>query len=72
MQTYSLEQGGAPGAYKVVVNRKVAGQVIACAEHPGLWRMEDQDGQFMGRSGQREQGAEFLASWFIAEEADWS
>ncbi|GEL41328.1 hypothetical protein MEX01_19190 [Methylorubrum extorquens] len=51
-------------------NREVARRVTACAEHPRLWRTEDQDSRFMGRSGRRKQGAEFLASWFIAEEPD--
>ncbi|MCP1557135.1 UNVERIFIED_ORG: hypothetical protein M2438_001209 [Methylobacterium sp. SuP10 SLI 274] len=56
----------------VVVNREVARHFTACAEHPGLWRTEDQNGRFMGRVGLREQRAEFLASWFFAEEPDWS
>jgi hypothetical protein len=49
-----------------------SGRITVGVEHPDLWRVEDQDGQFIGRAGQREQGAEFLASWFIAEEPDWS
>ncbi|WP_455956163.1 hypothetical protein [Methylorubrum aminovorans] len=50
----------------------MAGYVSEDAEHPGLWIVEDQDGQFMGRHRSRDAGAEFLAAWFIADEQDWS
>lgn len=72
MQAYRLKQDGPPGRFTVLVDRETAGQVIACDEHPGLWRIEDPDGQFMGRSGLREQAAEFLAAWFVAAEPNWS
>ncbi len=72
MQGYSLEQDGGPGACKVVVDHEIAGRVIACDEHPGLWRVEDQKGRFMGRTGLREQGAAFLAAWFLADDEDWT
>lgn len=72
MQTYSLTEDSAPGCFTVVVDRETAGRVIACDEHPGLWRIEDQNGRFMGRAGRREQGAEFLTAWFLADEQDWS
>ncbi len=70
MQTYSLKQEGGPSRFAVVVDDETAGRVIACDEHPGLWRIEDPDGRFMGRAGMREQGAEFLAAWFLAEDAE--
>lgn len=72
MQTYSLKQDGGLGTFTVVVDHTIAGRVIACDEHPGLWRVEDPNGRFMGRAGMREQGAEFLAAWFLAEDQDWS
>ncbi|ABY28579.1 hypothetical protein [Methylorubrum extorquens] len=72
MQTYSLKQDGGPGAFTVVVDREMVGRVIACDEHPGLWRIQDQNGRFMGRAGMREQSAEFLAAWFVAEDQDWT
>ncbi|AWI91588.1 hypothetical protein C0214_07770 [Methylobacterium sp. DM1] len=70
MQTYSLAPDGGPVRFAVVVDDEMAGRVIACDEHPGLWRIEDPDGRFMGRAGMREQGAEFLAAWFLAEDAE--
>lgn len=54
------------------VRGKIAGHVSEDAEHPGLWVVEDQDGRFMGRVGQPEKAAEFLAAWFIAEDEDWA
>ncbi|MCJ2031278.1 hypothetical protein MKK50_18080 [Methylobacterium sp. J-043] len=72
MQTYSLKDGSAPGRFTVVVDHEMAGCVVACDEHPGMWRIEDQDGQFMGRAKLREHGAEFLAAWFLADDQDWT
>lgn len=72
MQAYRLKQDGPPGCFTVLVDRETAGRVIACDEHPGLWRIEDQDGRFMGRASLREQGAEFLMAWFLADDQDWS
>ncbi|SOR32721.1 conserved protein of unknown function [Methylorubrum extorquens] len=72
MQTYSLAPDGEPGAFTVLIDREMAGRVIARVEHPGLWHIEDQNGRFMGRAGMREQGAEFLAAWFLADDQAWS
>ncbi|CAO4186238.1 DUF2158 domain-containing protein [Methylorubrum aminovorans] len=68
---YELEDNGS-GNFTVRIGRAVAGYVSEDAEHPGLWIVEDQDGQFMGRHRSQDAGAEFLAAWFIAEEQDWS
>lgn len=72
LQTYSLAPDGEPDAFRVLIDREMVGRVISCVEHPGLWRVEDQNGRFMGRAGMREQGAEFLAAWFLANDQDWS
>ncbi|GAA0267011.1 hypothetical protein GCM10008965_38830 [Methylorubrum aminovorans] len=62
-----IEDGGASG---FVV--QAGGPVSADIERPGLWIAPDQHGSLMGRHRSRKDGAEFLASWFIAEEPERS
>ena len=61
----------ADGRVAVKVGRDVAGYVVEDADHPGLWIVEDQNGQFIGRMRSREEAAAFLATWFGAEDQDW-
>lgn len=63
---------GADGRVVVKVGRDVAGYVSPDPEHLGLWMVEGADGQFMGRMSSKEEAAAFLATWFDAEEQDWS
>ncbi|WP_244413418.1 hypothetical protein [Methylorubrum extorquens] len=54
------------------VGNEVAGYVAEDGEHPGVWVNEDQNGRLMGHSAPREQGAEFLTAWFLAEDQGWT
>ncbi|WP_437871493.1 hypothetical protein ACSD7O_24640 [Methylorubrum extorquens] len=67
---YTVEEI-APDQFAVKVGNELAGFVSEDGEHPGIWVNEDQNGRLMGRSATREQGAEFLAAWFVAEDQDW-
>lgn len=58
----------ADGGFVVKVDDEVAGYLSEDAEHPGLWVVESASSRFMGRCATREQGAEFLAAWFDAED----
>ncbi|MCP2080778.1 UNVERIFIED_ORG: hypothetical protein J2W74_001964 [Methylorubrum zatmanii] len=60
----------AAGQFAVRVGNEVAGYISEDGEHPGIWVNEDQNGRLMGRSATREQGAEFLAAWFVAVDED--
>lgn len=66
---YTVEEVAA-GQFAVKVGDEVAGYVSEDGEHPGIWVNEDQNGRLMGRSATREQGAEFLAAWFVAVDED--
>ncbi|OAH17548.1 hypothetical protein AX289_31285 [Methylorubrum populi] len=66
---YTVEEVAA-GQFAVKVGNDVAGYVSEDSEHPGIWVNEDQSGRLMGRSATREQGAEFLAAWFVAVDED--
>ena len=66
---YTVEEIAA-GQFVVRVGSEVAGYVSEDGEHPGIWVNEDQNGRLMGRSATREQGAEFLAAWFVAVDED--
>ncbi|QDI83156.1 hypothetical protein E8E01_23455 [Methylorubrum populi] len=66
---HTVEPDG-PGRLIVKVRGEIAGHVSEDAEHPGLWVAEDQDGRFMGRVGEPEKAAAFLAAWFGAEDED--
>lgn len=67
---YTVEEIAA-GQFAVKVGKQLAGYISEDSEHPGIWVNEDQNGRLMGRSATREQGAEFLAAWFLAEDQDW-
>ena len=66
---YTVEEI-ASGQFAVKVGNEVAGYVSKDSEHPGIWVNEDQNGRLMGRSATRDQGAEFLAAWFVAVDED--
>lgn len=54
--------------FVVKVGKDVAGTISQDHEHKGLWFVIGLDGQFMGRVNTKEQAAEFLAAWFVAED----
>ncbi len=66
---YTVEEVAAD-QFVVKVGNEVAGYTSEDSEHPGIWVNEDQNGRLMGRSATREQGAEFLAAWFVAVDED--
>jgi len=66
---YTVEEIAAD-QFAVKVGNEVAGYVSEDGEHPGIWVNEDQNGRLMGRSATREQGADFLAAWFVAVDED--
>ena len=68
---HTIEPDG-PGRLVVRVGSDIVGHVSEDAEHPGLWVVEDKNGQFMGREYQPEKGAEFLAAWFVSEDENWT
>lgn len=57
--------------FVVKVGRHVAGFITEDPERPGLWIVQAEDGEFMGRVGSRAEGGTFLAAWHVAGEADW-
>ncbi|UGB26336.1 hypothetical protein LPC10_01605 [Methylorubrum sp. B1-46] len=57
------------GTFVVLVGNSRAGTVSEDKEHEGLWFVVDPEGMFMGRARSKEAAAEFLAAWFVAEDA---
>jgi prophage tail gpP-like protein len=62
---YTIEES-ANGQFIVRVGEDVAGHMSEDAEHPGLWVLEDADGQLVGQHHDQEDGAAFLALRFAA------